>query len=350
MADGARIADVIARVESAGAEPSDEAAGEASQENGAASAEGSASADVSTQTHGTAAAPSEQAAPTSPEATNAPDETELRAKLERDRERREAKAAIRKAKQEAEARAKLEKELAEERAKREAWKKKPWKERLLEEGGDPRQIFQEMRDEALKADTPEAKIDALEKAYQARLDAIEAEVRAEREARTSQEKAIAQERQERAFERDFEHAMKLEGVQPLLEEYEPEDLLPIVRTLRDDPETLFAHAERLGVDLGFDLTDPSASYNILHIFQVLRAQHDEAVAKRQRLRKSAEPQASQPGQQPAEAKKPTVNGTEAKNAGTTLSNDLAASSAGAPPDHSGESHKDRLRRLAEMFG
>ena len=52
----------------------------------------------------------------------------------------------------------------------------------------------------------------------------------------------------------------------------------------------------------------------------------------------------------AEAKKPTVNGTEARNAGTTLSNDLAASAASTPPDHSGESHKDRIKRLAEMFG
>lgn len=346
---GAAIADVIARVESAGAEPSVEAAGEASQTDGEASAEGSASADV-TQDQGTDAAPGEPSASTSPEATNAPDESELRAKLERDRERREAKAAIRKAKEEAAARARLEKELADERAKRESLKGKPWLERLKEEGEDPRKVFEAMRDEALKAGTPEARIEAMEKAYQARLDAIEAQVKSERDAREQERQAFARERAERAFERDFSEALKIHGVQPLLDEYEPEDLLPIVRALRDDPDALHAHAERLGVDLGVDLTDPDAQFNILHIFQVLRAQHDAHHAKRQRRTQQAAPQTSQPGTQPAEAKKPTVNGTEARNAGTTLSNDLAASAASTPPDHSGESHKDRLKRLAEMFG
>ena len=349
MADGARLQDVIARVEAAGAEPSDEAAGEASQENGAASAEGSASAADATL-QGADGAPAEPPPDAPAEATNAPDESELQAKLERDRERREARSAIRRAKEESAARAKLERELADERAKREAWQKKPWKERLLEDGADPRKVFEEMRDEALKAGTPEARMEAMEKAYQARAEAVEAKLAEIEKAREDEQKTIATERAERAFERDFTEAIKIPGVAPLLEEYEPEDLLPIVRTLRDDPETLFAHAERLGVDLGFDLTDPDASYNIIHIFQVLRAQHDAHHAKRQRLRQSAEPHTSQSGSQPTEAKKPTVNGTEARNAGTTVSNDLAASSGGAPPDHAGESHKDRIRRLTEMFG
>lgn len=342
---GAAIADVIARVESAGAEPSAEA-GEASQTDGS-SADGSASADVSTQVE--AAAPSGEPASTSPEAPIAPDESELRAKLERDRERREARAAIRKAKLEAEARTKLEKELAEERSKQAALKGKPFLERLKEEGQDPRTVFEQMKAEALKAGTPEARIEALEKANEARVAALEAQLKAITDAREQEQRAIAAERQERAFERDFSKALEIPAVKPLLDEYDPEDLLDIVRGMRD-PELLSAHAERLGVDLGVDLTDPDAEFNILHIFQVLRAQHDAHHAKKQRRQQQAAPQTSQPGTQPAEAKKPTVNGTEARNAGTTLSNDLAATSAVAAPDHNGEDHKARLKRLIEQFG
>lgn len=345
---GAAIQDVIARVEAAGAEPSAEAAGEASQENGATSAEGSASADASTPD--AAAAPSEQPGAASPEAPiQPPDEAELRAKLERDRERREAKAAIRRAKEEAQRRAELERQLKERDEREAARKSKTWLERLKEEGEDPRKAYEALRDEALKAGTPEAQIEQLTKAFESKLTAVEAQLKAEREARETREKQIAEAEQERVFGEQFQRALSMDAFKPLLEEYEPEDLFPIVRGMRDNPEALFAHAERLGVDLGIDLTDPDASFNMGHIFQVLRAQQAAHEAKKQRRNQSAAPHQSQPAP-PAEAKKPTVNGAEARKAGTTIGNDLAASSAGAPPDASHEDHKARLKRLIEKYG
>lgn len=344
-----RIQEVIARVEAAGAEPSDEAAGEASQTDGAASAEGSASADVATQE--AAGAPTESSASTSPEApTTAPDEGDLRAKLERDRERREAKQAKRRLADEESARKRLEQQLKERDERDAARKTKPWLERIKEDGEDPRKVFEEFKAEAIKAGTPEAQLEAFTKAYEAKLAKVEAKLAESEKAREQREQAIAKAEADRAFQGDFHRALKIPDFAPLLEEYpDPDDIYPLVKHFGEHPDQLFAQADRLGVDLGLDLTDPDVEFNMLHIFQVLRAQQDAHNAKKQRLTKRAEPPPSQPAQ-PAEAKKPTVNGAEARKAGTTIGNDLAASSGGAPPDASHEDHKSRLKRLIDKYG
>lgn len=350
MADGARIQEVIARVEAAGAEPSAEAAGEASQTDGAASAEGSASADA-----GTLAAP--DGAPTDPAAsapaeapTTAPDADVLRAKLERDRERREARAEAKRAREDRQA---AEAARKEAEAVRDKWAKLGKGESILdtlkEAGRDPREVFEAMKDEALKAGTPEAQIAKIQKAYDAELANLRAEIKAISEAREAEKREAAAQAAEHVFESDFQRALKVEAFAPLLEEYEPRDLYPLVKAMRDNPDALFGHAEALGVDLGIDLTDPDAQFNMGHIFTVLRAQQAAHEAKKQRLKKSAEPPPSQPAH-PAEAKKPTVNGAEARKAGTTIGNDLAAASAGAPPDTSNEDHKARMKRLIEKYG
>jgi hypothetical protein len=342
----AAMAEVIARVEAAGAEPSPEAAGEASQTDGSASGEGSASADVQTPAGG-APAPAESSP--SPEATNVPDEAELRAKLERDREKREAKAALRRAKQAEQEREELARKLKERDEREAARKAKPWIERVKEDGEDPRAAFEAMKEEALKAGTPEAQIAKMTQAFEAKLATLETQLKAEREAREQERQSAQQAIAEQTFNEQFQRAVGMQDFAPLLEEYEPNDLYPMVRAMRDNPEVLFANAERLGVDLGIDLTDPESTFNMGHIFTVLRAQQAAHEAKKQRLRKSAEPPQSQPAQ-PAEAKKPTVNGAEARKAGTTIGNDLASSSAGAPPDYSGETHKQRLKRIIDQFG
>ena len=348
MADGARLQDVIARVEAAGAEPADEAAGGTLQENGASAAD-SAPADASTPSD-LDTAPGGEAEPASPGATNAPSESELRAKLERDREKRALAAERKRAREDREA---AEAARKEAEAVREKWAKLGKDgsilERVKEAGANPREVFEQMRDEALKAGTPEARIEAIEKAYAARFEAMEAQLKAERDAREQARMAATEAERERIFDGQFGRAVQHEAFAPLLEEYDPEDLYPIVRQMRDNPDVLFDAAERLGVDLGIDLTDPEAQYNIGHIFQVLTAQQAAHQAKRQRRTKRAAPTESQ-SEQPTEAKRPTVNGTEARNAGSTIGNDLAASSAGAPPDLSNEDHKARLKRLIERFG
>lgn len=347
---GSELANVIARVEAAGAEPSTEAAGEASQTDGAASAEGSASADA-----GTLAAP--DGAPTDPAAsapaeapTNAPDADVLRAKLERDRARREAKEETRRARKERETAESLRKEAE---AVRDKWAKLGKGESILETlkeaGRDPREVFEAMKEEALKAGTPEAQIAKIQKAYDGELASLRAELKALADAREQERQQAAAQASEHAFQNDFQKALSVSAFAPLLQEYEPAELLPLAKAMRDDPDTLFAHAERLGVDLGIDLTDPDAEFNMGHIFTVLRAQQAAHEAKKQRRIQSAAPHQSPPAQ-PAEAKKPTVNGAEARKAGTTIGNDLAASSGGAPPDTSHEDHKSRLKRLIDKFG
>jgi hypothetical protein len=344
-----RIQEVIARVEAAGAEPSTEAAGEASQTDGAASAEGSASADVSTPA-APDAAPSEPAVSTSPEAPTTPTEDELQAKLAKDRERRRVKELERQAKSESEARRRLEQQLKERDERDAARKTKPWLERIREDGEDPRKAFEEMKAEALKAGTPEAQIEAMTKAFDAKISTLEATLKAEREERQRERENIQKQQAAHAFRSDFDRALKIEHFQPLLDEYpDPEDMFPIVEHLKDNPAVLFGHAERLGVDLGLDLTDPDVEFNMLHILQVMRAQQDAHNAKRAAAKQKAAPPQSQPAQ-PAEAKKPTVNGAEVRKAGTTIGNDLAASSAGAPPDAVHEDHKQRLKRLIEKYG
>lgn len=349
---GSDLANVIARVEAAGAEPSPEAAGEASQTDSAASGEGSASADAQVQASQPAdGAPTDATAPPSPEATNnAPDAEVLRAKLAKDREKRAIAEEKRRLKADRE---QVERDKQEAAAVRDKWAKLGKEgsiiERVKEAGGDPREVFEAMKREALESGTPEALISKVTKTFEGQIAELKAQLAARDKADEQRQQREAAQAQARQFQTDFATALKQPTFAPLLEEYEPQDLYPLVQSLASDPQMLFDTAETLGVDLGIDLTDPEETFNMGHIFTVLRAQQAAHEAKKQRLRKSAEPQQSQPGQ-PAEAKKPTVNGTEARNAGTTIGNDLAASSAGAPPDYSKESHKERIKRLAAKYG
>jgi hypothetical protein len=348
---GSDLANVIARVEAAGAEPSTEAAGEASQTDGAASAEGSASADAQAQASQPAdGAPTDATAPPSPEATTtAPDAAELRAKLQRDRDRRAERERRKKIDDDARA---AEAARKEAEAIRDKWAKLGKDgsiiERVKEAGGDPREVFEAMKREALESGTPEALIAKVTKTFEGQIAELKSALQAERDARETERRNAAQQAQEFEFQTDFQKALKVDAFAPLLEEYEPQELYPLVRSLRDDPQLLFETAEGLGVDLGIDLTDPEATFNMGHIFTVMRAQQAAHEAKRQRLKKSAEPHQSQSAQ-PTEARRPTVNGTEARNAGTTIGNDLAASQGTAKPDYSNESHKERLKRLERMF-
>jgi hypothetical protein len=350
MADGARIQEVIARVEAAGAEPSPEAAGEASQTDSAASGEGSASADGGTQAT-TDGAPTDPAASAPAEApTTAPDADVLRAKLERDRERRQARDEARRAREDRQA---AEAARKEAEAVRDKWAKLGKEgsiiDRVKEAGGDPREVFEAMKKEALEAGTPEAMVAKVAKTFEDKIAALEAKLAASEKAREDERAQAAEQAREHTFQSQFRQALEVESFKPLLAEYEPDELVPLVRALRDDPDALFAHAERLGVDLGIDLTDPEATFNMGHIFTVLRAQQAAHESKRQRRNQSAAPHESPPAQ-PVEAKKPTVNGAEARKAGTTIGNDLAAASGSAPPDTSNEDHKARMKRLIEKYG
>jgi len=270
---------------------------------------------------------------TSPGATNEPplDHDELRAKLDADRERHRAKELRRKAKADADAAAKTKAEADAELAKWKAiGKDQSFLDALKAAGRDPREVYEQMRQEALKAGTPDARIEALEKKYAAELEGLRAELKkrddreAEREKeREEQEKRSAAAREDRVFQGDFQHVSARPEFATLLEEYDPPQLFALANSLRRNPETLFAHAKSLKVGL----TSKGGNFNMLDIFRVMHATQ-AAHRARAAAKKTAAPQTSETPAQGSEANR-TVNGTAERKADTptTIGNHIATSNA-----------------------
>jgi hypothetical protein len=280
---------------------------------------------------------------------------ELEAKLQADRDRRALKRERQRAKEERE-RAAREREAAEAARKegethRDTWAKagkdRPILDILKEAGREPREVFEVMKAEALKAGTPEARIEALDKAWEAKFNALEETLTSERTQREEREKQIAEQQAAHAFASDFQRGMQDDKFAPLLEEYDAPILFQMARTLRDDPPRLFHWAKHLGVSLthddgGFTMTD------ILSVMTAQQAQHQ--TKREQRRNQQAAPQTpSPPGQQPASARTHTVNGTAARNAGTTIGNQLAAARAADATPPARETREQRLKRLSEKY-
>lgn len=291
---------------------------------------------------------------TSPGATI--DRNALREKLQRDREKRADRERKKKAEEDAAAAAKDREEAAAEKAKfANLGKGKPFLETIKELGLDPRQTWEAMRDEALKAGTPEARIEALDRAYAAKFEEIAKERAAEKAEREAEKKAIAEERrqaqeqaQHHAFVADFEHGLREPRFESLTEEYEPPQLFRIVNTLRQNPEQLFEQA----ADLGVGLTHDDGTFTMGDILSVLKATQDRHFARleEQRRKKTAATQTSQAAPTQAPTSKPTVNGTAERNAGQSLGNQLVATRAADPAPPPKESREERLRRLGSKYG
>jgi hypothetical protein len=289
-----------------------------------AEASGTESASADESTSGASSGSPPDAGSSSPEAPN-DRHALLQEKLDAIREQRAAarlEAEAKRLREEAEADRKA---AAEERAKLEARKKKPWLERIKEDGENPADVFEAMRVEALKAGTPEAKIEALEAAHQAELAAIRDEFKAFRESleaeKTAAEEARRQaeaEAEARVFDSHFQTALGLPQFASLAEEYEPETLYGIVAGLKENPDRLLAQARALRVNL----TAPGGRFNMGDIFAVLKATQD---AHRAKLAARNPPQEQAPQ---AKGESKTVNGTtDRRNAGSALGNDLATARA-----------------------
>jgi len=283
------------------------------------------------------------------------DHDKLREKLERDRERREERARRKKLEEDSAAAAKAREEAEAAKAKyANLGKGKPFLETIKELGLDPRQTFEQMREEALKAGTPEAKLEAMERAWQTRLEGIEQALSDERKAREDERKAIAEERKQsqaraahEAFVTDFRQTIADPRFESLTEEYEPAQLFPLVQSFKANPPSLFEQAKTVGVQL----TRDDGRFTMVDILSVLKATQDRHFARleEQRRKKSAAPQTSQAAPQQAPTSKPTVNGTAERNAGNSLGNQLAATRA-ADPSARKESKEERLRRLGAKYG
>lgn len=347
------VADVIAKYEaadaaqSAGAEPAPEASPGAPLPEGASSGAGSASVDATTDG-------SSKPAPESPaEATN---HDVLEAKLKADRNRRQSKVEKHRIRLERERQEQITQKLEADRKEAEAakakWstlgKDKPWIEALREAGRDPAEVFKEMQSEALKAGTPEAKIEALQKAWDLRHETLAKELAEERQARAKERADAAAEREAAMVVSDFKQAVVDERFGSLLDEYDPPQLFQFADTLRQRPAYLMQQARELGVNL----TSSDGSYNMMDILSVMKASADRVQARReQRRTQRAAPQTStaDPKQSP-EVSKPTVNGTAERKAGNTIGNDLAASRASEAEQLKNMTREQRSKYLQRKHG
>jgi hypothetical protein len=311
---------------------------------GGTSGAGSAPADVETS------AVQSGETPASPGATI--DHAALQAKLQHDRKLRQAKALRRKSKEESEAAAASRKEADEAKAK---WtglgKDKSWLEAVREAGHDPRKVYEEMQAEARKAGTPEAQLEAMGKAFEAKLSAALDEhvspLKKTIEEITAERDELKAKSEAQGFVGDFQRALSVGKFQPLLEEYEPEDLFRLATSLRKNPGRLIESAKSLKVPL----TSDDGSFSMLDIFNVMHATQAAHREKLQRRNQSAAPHTSQAGQQQPPQAKPPVNGTvERKAEVTTIGNDLAASSATEADKLKTMSRSQRVAYLAKKYG
>lgn len=327
----------------AGAEPASDAS---SAPPAGVSGAGSAPADVE--------APADGEAPASPGApTTGIDHDALEKKLAHDRARRRAKLDRKRAREEAE-KAAAEREAAEkERAKwQDLGKGKSWLEAVKEAGHDPRKAFEEMQAEARRAGTPEAQIEAASKAMEAKLAQWEAEklqpLQKSLEEITKERDELKAQTAEQSFAGELQRGLALERFEPLLDEYEPAQLLGYAKMFRDDEEKFFATAKAYKVPL----TSADGSFTMIDILNVLHAVQAAHVARvEQRRTKRAAPQPSQAGQQqPPEARPLPVNGTVERNAATTIGNNLAASTASEADKLKGMTRQQRVAYLAQKYG
>lgn len=285
------------------------------------------------------------------------DHAALARKLAADRARREEKTRRKRIEDDEAAARKAREEAESERSKwANAGKDRPFLDVIKDAGRDPREVFEAMKDEALKAGTPEAKMEAMDRAWKARIDAMEAKLQAsekareeERKEREEQQRQIGVERANAAFVSDFRSSIEDAKFTVLVDEYPPEKLLGIAGALRENPEYFFGQAK----DLGVELTDPDGTFNMIDILNVMlkTQQRHQAYQEEQRRKKSAAPQSSPAGpQQPPAATKQTVNGTAERKAGNALGNQLAATRAADPASPKKETREERLKRLGDKYG
>jgi hypothetical protein len=333
---------VIAKHEApAGVEPAPDTSG---APPAGASGAGSASADVEAP-----AGEQPSGSPASPEATI--DHDVLQAKLTHDRNARRSKQERKRAREEREAAEAARKEAEAAKAK---WsgvgKDKTWLETVKELGYDPRKAFEEMQAEARKAGTPEAQLEAMGKAFDAKLAAaLEEHVNPLKKTieQITKERDEANARADhQGFVNDFQRALGEERFKPLLDEYEPQTLFHLVHGLKNDPSRIFMAAKQHNVPL----TSDDGSFTMLDIFNVMRATQAAHQQRMQRRTQSAAPQVSEAGQQqPPQAKAP-VNGTVERNAApTTIGNDLAAASASEREKLAGMTRQQRVAYLAKKY-
>lgn len=274
----------------------------------------------------------------------------LREKLAKLRAENDARESARRAR-EYEERAKTDAEAAAaEKAKYAGLRNGTFLETVKALGLDPRQTFEEMKDEALKAGTPEAQLQRMQQQFDAQIAEAKAKIeKLEKEREEERQKREATERQAR-FDYEFKRDIADEALRDLRIEYDDEQLADMAWALAHDRARMLSHAKRLNVQL----TRSDGRYSMKEILTVLsraHAEHEDSKKQRRERLQATIPSQAAPQQAPANAK--TVNGTaEKRNAGNPLGNEAATSRSPDPKStekrrYSDEERRQRVQRLVD---
>jgi hypothetical protein len=283
----------------------------------------------------------------SPEAPKEPNEQKTRQELLQERlaavreSRREQRLGSRLKEQTAQAEADR-KAAAEERSKWEALRNGTFLEGMKALGKDPRTAFEEMKEEARLAGTPEAQLAKMQERFDKQLSEIVEPLKKRVEELTEREKAAQAREVAQGIARDFEGAIADEAFIDLRVEYDDAKLFGIVQTMIEEPKLFHRHAK----EQGYKLTRADGRYTMKDILSVLKAAQDEHDRGKKERSAKLRPAATQAPQ--VQGGQKTVNGTtDTRNAGSALGNDLASARTNGAKPPTRLTRQQRVQRLIE---
>lgn len=238
----------------------------------------------------------------------------VRAEAERARREREAAEADRKA-------------AAEERAKYDGLKNGTFLETMKALGHDPRQAFEEMKQEAIEAGTPEAQLRRMQENFDRQLKAAVEPLQKSVEDLKKERDDLQKNQFAMAVQADFSRAVEDEAFVDLRIEYDDQQLFAIADQLREAPARFHALRKQLQVPL----TREDGKFTMRDILQVLKAkQAEHERGKQARSAKLRPAVTQQAAQAPADSR--AVNGTTDRRnpLGNNLAADRASTTSSAP--------------------
>jgi hypothetical protein len=245
----------------------------------------------------------------------------LQEKLEAARERRRASREDRERRQhEGRTRQQIDSELAAAREERQKWeglKVGNFREGLKAIGRDPLKTFEELEREAAEANTPEGKIRMLEEKFAARLEEADRKITALLEERENAKRSTEERETAARFEAHFTREVQDPEYKILRVAYDDDELLAYANGYRQNPESFFRAAEKVGVRL----TAPQRGFTMREILSVLKAAQEAYDGRRKQREAKLSEESSDRNS------RPQVNGTSAPEAVSTIGSELASTRA-----------------------
>lgn len=209
--------------------------------------------------------------------------------------------------------------------------KKNYKKFFEANGMNAEQAYRELYREMMEAGTPEAQIRSMQDAFKTQQDALKTELEAQvTPLKEELERLRAEKSQtdahlhEQKLTQLYGHASTDETFLEVRAEYGDRDVFNLVRDWDKNPEALFEAAKSYGVSLA----NPGEGFTMREALSVIKAVYDQERTQREQRRARLIPPKTEPADQQPAKRPSTVNGTsERRNAGTTITNDLASSRA-----------------------